>query len=219
MEGWNKPSSGGSTYTHPATHPANIITVADEDNHFTSTNVEEVLKELFTSGNSGKILIETAVISKGGTVSKAGTIATFSELDAGIQSIGAPMRYASGTVNSQSQGSGYFYTNETGTYLTGLGKVVVTGLTFQPKLIRIYKGTAVNPSSFYTWGNYQKNIIGNYNYMSGMEDPSSDLTVIVQHKTTGVPYNQGSNLAIVTATGFTLPVKESYGQYTWEVWG
>ena len=47
----------------------------------------EQTKQLFQSGLDGKNLLETSIKSKGGTVSKQGTVATFNELDLGIKSI------------------------------------------------------------------------------------------------------------------------------------
>jgi hypothetical protein len=68
-------------------HKASAITIDDVNNHFSSTNVEGALEELFQSGVDGKAKLETAIIAKNGTVSKQGQIATFDELDAGIRSI------------------------------------------------------------------------------------------------------------------------------------
>jgi hypothetical protein len=75
---------GGSTYTHPETHPATIITVADTGEHFTSTDVEGVLDELFTSVSSGKGEIAAAITGKG--VSASGSD-TFNQLSTKISSI------------------------------------------------------------------------------------------------------------------------------------
>jgi hypothetical protein len=66
---------------------ASMIGVQDSGGHFTGTNVESVLAELFTSVSNGKTQLETAVTDKGGTVSKAGSVATFAELDTGVRSI------------------------------------------------------------------------------------------------------------------------------------
>ncbi|MCF6466334.1 hypothetical protein [Clostridium sp. Cult2] len=68
-------------------HLAKNIGVEDVDNNFVATDVEGALDELFQSGLDGKNLLETSIKSKGGTVSKAGEVATFNELDTGIKSI------------------------------------------------------------------------------------------------------------------------------------
>lgn len=51
------------------------------------TTVQMEIDLLKSSGVNGKNQLETAIISKGGTVNKAGNYATFNELDAGIQAI------------------------------------------------------------------------------------------------------------------------------------
>lgn len=63
------------------------IDIADSGGHFTATDVEGALAELFTSGSDGKAALETAIETKGGTVDKAGAVATFAELEDGIDSI------------------------------------------------------------------------------------------------------------------------------------
>lgn len=52
-----------------------------------ATTVQEAVAENFQSVVDGKKLLETAVIDKGGTVEKAGSVATFSELRTGIAAI------------------------------------------------------------------------------------------------------------------------------------
>ncbi len=73
--------TGANKYVHPSTHSATMITTSD------GKNVEAKLTEVFQSGLDGKNLLETSIKSKGGTVSKQGTVATFNELDLGIKSI------------------------------------------------------------------------------------------------------------------------------------
>lgn len=63
------------------------IDIADSGSHFTATDVEGALTELFTSGSDGKAALETAIETKGGTVDKAGAVATFAELEDGVDSI------------------------------------------------------------------------------------------------------------------------------------
>ena len=68
-------------------HLAKNIGIEDAARNFTATDVEGALNELFTSVSDGKTQLETAITDKGGTVSKAGNVATFDELDDGIRSI------------------------------------------------------------------------------------------------------------------------------------
>lgn len=67
---------------------AGNIAVEDAGEHFTAEDVEGALEELFTSVSNGKTLLETAVIDMASMVSKAGDVATFAELDAGVRAIG-----------------------------------------------------------------------------------------------------------------------------------
>lgn len=53
----------------------------------TATNVQEALEENFQSVVDGKSSLETAITDKGGTVSKAGDVATFAELATGVGTI------------------------------------------------------------------------------------------------------------------------------------
>lgn len=52
-----------------------------------ATTVQEAVAENFQSVVDGKMLLEAAVSDKGGTVEKAGSVATFAELKAGVSSI------------------------------------------------------------------------------------------------------------------------------------
>ncbi|WP_217595312.1 hypothetical protein [Cohnella sp. GbtcB17] len=72
---------------------ASAIPITDAGNVITATNVEDALQELFTSVSNGKALLETTITGLGGTVSKAGSVATFAELQAGINSIPAGQTY------------------------------------------------------------------------------------------------------------------------------
>lgn len=55
---------------------AQNVSVADMDAHFTSENVEGVLRELFTFANDGKTQVATAVTAKGVTASPADTFSS-----------------------------------------------------------------------------------------------------------------------------------------------
>ena len=74
----------GQIYTHPTSHPATMISVADTAGKFTATNVETALLELFTNVNNGKSLIATAIIDKGGVANGSDT---FSELAVEISNL------------------------------------------------------------------------------------------------------------------------------------
>ncbi len=64
---------------HPATHPATMITINDPQGHFSSKEVNGALLELFTSADSGKKLISSAIGSP------ASSKSSFSELAGSIQ--------------------------------------------------------------------------------------------------------------------------------------
>ncbi len=63
------------------------IPITDGGEHYTATDVEGALTELFTSVSSGKDGLAADVENKGGTVSQAGDHPTFDELSDGIDSI------------------------------------------------------------------------------------------------------------------------------------
>lgn len=69
------------------TDNAGDIPILDVAGNFTATTVEEALAENFSSVVSGKNTLEATITTKGGTVSKVGSVATFSELDSGIDGI------------------------------------------------------------------------------------------------------------------------------------
>ncbi|MGO4347520.1 WD40 repeat domain-containing protein [Paenibacillus sp. MCAF9] len=58
-------AAGANNYTHPSTHAASMITVADAGNIFTATNVEGALSELFISASNGKTAVAAAVTGMG----------------------------------------------------------------------------------------------------------------------------------------------------------
>ena len=68
-EGTELPTSSGSTN-------ADGINIKDENNHFTATNVEGALNELFQSASNGKGLIATAITGKGVETSNTDTFQT-----------------------------------------------------------------------------------------------------------------------------------------------
>ena len=66
---------------------ANGVSIIDAGNNFTATDVEGALAELFQLVSNGKTNLETAITDMGGTVSKAGDVATFDELVAAIATL------------------------------------------------------------------------------------------------------------------------------------
>lgn len=56
-----------NNYSHPGTHPASMISIADTSNLFTATDVEGALKEVFTNASNGKQQIVNAITGAGGT--------------------------------------------------------------------------------------------------------------------------------------------------------
>lgn len=113
---WNNPETTASK-----------ITVADTANLFASTDVEGVLKELFTNANDGKTRVANSVTTKGVSASPSDT---FSTLAVKIGQIDTGVKVASGTS---------VYTDDIsyGGYLQ-----TVSGLNFTPDMI-----IAWNPSS------------------------------------------------------------------------
>lgn len=77
--------------------PVDWVDITNKPNEFTPIDhtheiadidgLEEELEKVFTQVSSGKSLLETAINSKGTTVTKATEIATFSELEMGILAI------------------------------------------------------------------------------------------------------------------------------------
>lgn len=68
---------------------ATDIDIVDSAEHFTAEDIEGALAELFTSVSDGKIALVADIETKGGTVTPAGDVPTFTELGAGIASIPA----------------------------------------------------------------------------------------------------------------------------------
>lgn len=73
-----------NNYTHPNSHPASMISIADTSNLFTATDVEGALKEVFMLANNGKNIIANAIIGAGGS---AKNTMTFEELAEAIKAI------------------------------------------------------------------------------------------------------------------------------------
>ncbi|MED4359477.1 pyocin knob domain-containing protein [Geobacillus stearothermophilus] len=89
-------------------------------------------EDLFTSVSDGKAQLESTITAKGGTVTKAGAVPTFAELNSGINSIPTGKKWASGTV-----------------YVT-TGNVSIRGLAFRPSVI--FMSTSQN-GNLHAWTN------------------------------------------------------------------
>lgn len=117
--------------------------------NFTSNNVKGAMDELFQYGSDGKTVLETKVISKGGTVSKQGSVATFDELNTGIDSLPSPIAKfhtkLSGVLQS---GIGHLYNFMIGTIDNDMG------YNFEEKLQYSFfgSGTQVRRSTLNTSG-------------------------------------------------------------------
>lgn len=86
-----------NNYSHPGTHPASMISIADTSNLFAATDVEGALKEVFTNASNGKQQIVNAITGKGVAASKNDT---FSELANKINQISSGKQYATGTTQA-----------------------------------------------------------------------------------------------------------------------
>lgn len=201
--GWSNDSGGGSE--HPPSHPATMITVADTGNNFVGTEVEAVLAELFTSGSSGKNSIATAITSKGGTVTKAGSIATFSELVTAINNLNTGVPYATGTTNSVY--SDISFVDSNGTDDINFEKLVVSGLTFKPDTIFYWEN--ITESNMYYWKNDL--VISGYTCARSISGTGVVKSIRVTNSTSGVGVGPGD----VTATGFSVPVRSYSISYKW----
>ncbi|MBB6446449.1 hypothetical protein [Bacillus benzoevorans] len=199
-----------------------MITLTDTNGNFESETLDGALEELFAGVGDGKNLLEAAITDKGGTVSKSGVIATFAELESGIQSISGEqqsgMLYASGTAFSSAKGSGNFYTGSGTTHASVAYKISVNGLAFKPRIIRYRKTTQQIQQGYdLIWSEFGDNVIGDYNYLLGYAT-SSELKVAVQNNTTGEKY-QTDSIPYVDNTSFVMPADVSGINYEWEVWG
>ncbi|MGG1764295.1 tail fiber protein, partial [Parageobacillus toebii] len=78
-----------SAETATNAHLAKNIGIEDRNNHFTATDVEGALEELFTSVRDGKLQVRDAITNKGGIVADGDGdgIPTFQEIANGVNSI------------------------------------------------------------------------------------------------------------------------------------
>lgn len=201
--GWSQDSGEGSTYTHPATHPATMITIADAGNNFTATEVEAALAELFQSVSNGKTSLKTAITGKGGSVSQAGAYPTFTELETGITGIPTGGKKANGTVTSDVFGD--FKDTSGGTQ--NLYPLIVNGLTFKPSVIIAFKSTdASNQAAFSS-----QKIMSGYTITT----VSVGQSVAYNLRTTTSPGGADVSSGSVRSDGFVIPVGSSSTSYKW----
>ncbi|MCM3135307.1 phage tail protein [Paenibacillus polysaccharolyticus] len=101
-----------------------------KDTEFTPTLVrmptQSEFDTLFQSVNDGKRLIETAIIDKGGSVSKTESAATFSELATGVREISTGMKV--------SRYTGLNVVQDSNNYVT----YAVNDLPFKPLLVEVF---------------------------------------------------------------------------------
>ena len=125
-------------------HKASNISVADTGNHFTATNVEGALEELFTSVSDGKTHVAAAITDKGVPASGSDT---FSQLADKIGDINTGVTPA-GTAVVGDVLAGKTFINSTGATLTGTmpnrGAVNITpGTTNQAIQAGYHNGSGV----------------------------------------------------------------------------
>ena len=101
-------------------HKDKNIAVMDANSHFTATNLDGVLDELFTNANDGKTGIANAVTAKGVPASPSDT---FSALADKIGQINTGKKWASGTVSDVNS------------------KFTVNNLDFKPSVVILYSIT------------------------------------------------------------------------------
>lgn len=106
-------------------HKASAITIDDVNNHFSSTNVEGALEELFQFANDGKTAVANAITAKGVSASPTDT---FAALATKIGQIETGKKWAKGTAAPV------------------LGKLQVSGLAFRPRIVIAFK---TNPGTVY----------------------------------------------------------------------
>ncbi|WP_139992622.1 hypothetical protein [Paenibacillus paridis] len=66
-------AAGANNYTHPSTHAASMITIADAGSVITATNVEGAIQELFTNVSNGKNAVAAAITGMGVSASGSET--------------------------------------------------------------------------------------------------------------------------------------------------
>lgn len=93
---WTDLSSGASV-TSNSTPVASEIGYDNSTSGMSATNVQSAIDEVFQSVSNAQNAYETAITDKGGVVSKSGTVATKSEIIAGINSIPSGLSITSST--------------------------------------------------------------------------------------------------------------------------
>lgn len=132
---------------------ADKITVADANNHFTGTNVEAVLDELFTFASNGKTSIANAAGSPSLPSDTFTKIAN--DITTGKAGIASAIRNKGGSVSDDASlgtmaqavdGIALGKRDLTGTSVADAnGTIAVTGLPFRPSLVSLRDITQSNP--------------------------------------------------------------------------
>lgn len=211
---WNNAEANAKAYTdqqlstHTAdtttgAHKAKNIAVEDANNHFTGTDVESVLNELFTFANDGKTAVANAITAKGVSASPSDT---FAALATKIGQISIGKKYASGTVTSSSSLSTYYFVDQYTT--TPVYLVTVTGLSFKPSIVvvnsnnsnsRCFSVLSTNLFDYYLGQN--KAVVRMFDYNS-----SGSLTTA---------FDLLPKANDITSSSFTVPVLNSNQTYEW----
>lgn len=174
------------------------VSIADVANHFTATDTEGALAELFTSASNGKASLVSGIETKGGTVTQAGDVVTFAELGAGIASIDVGVdtsdaTAAAGDIAAPKTAYGSAGTKITGTATDkrGSATVITPGTADQTIPAGLYGGAAGDGKVLGDADLIQANIkngvnifgvVGNY---SGTGYNTSDATMIAADLRTG----------------------------------
>ena len=172
---------------------ASLVSIEDEDENFTATDVEGALSELFTNVSSGKNLVGTAITDVDPNVIVP-TDPTFGELATAIGQISTGKKWASGQAGPI--GSANRFIN-------------VSGLLFRPKIIIIYNS---NYSSYTTTSGFILHAEG--------VSPSYTLEVAVKGNTTTASPLPTSYPLNITDDGFNINIYDGdqlreYGPIYW----
>lgn len=111
-----------NNYSHPGTHPASMISIADTSNLFTATDVEGALKEVFTNANNGKSSIANAINGAGGSANNS---MTFNQLATAI----------TGCAKMKSESGSHYVTFDIESASTTTSGSIPVSFSFKPKLL------------------------------------------------------------------------------------
>lgn len=223
--------------------------IGNKSNLLTSTKntIVDAINELFTSVSNGKTLLETTIAGKNVIVSKAGSVATFAELNNAIQQLRPPIKittlYDSGNEYTSITG-GFIKYNPDSSYPNGyfrkfsdsiacgddlLDSYDVSGWRTQnpidlTKVNTIYFRTSASTIKYRSGYNvYQRYIIASQDNYNLIGNSSSAASVSVIASTALIDLN----IDVRNLTGFyyiyCFPFSRSYPddtliQFTYKVW-